>query len=210
MVDSKLEDKICEFVKNGGTAVATYMLGTVNENDLCHLGGLPCGKLKDVFGIWNEEIDTLYPDEANEVCFCEKHFAAVDYCELIHLQGAEALGEYKKDFYQGYPAVTRNRYGEGNAYYLAFRDKGDFADKIVGDILGECHITSDFDGALPFGVSAHSRTDGKNVYLFLENYSQTDATLNTEKVWTNVETEEQLTGEITLGSISVLILKREI
>lgn len=210
MVDSRLEEKIAEFVRNGGTAIATYMLGTVNENDLCHLGGLPCGKLKDVFGIWNEEIDTLYPGEANEVCFDEKPFAAVDYCELIHLHGAEALAEYKKDFYKGYPAVTRNLYGDGTAYYVAFRDKGDFADKLIDDVLAACQITSDFDGALPFGVSAHSRTDGENIYLFLENYSQTDATLKTEKVWTNVETGEQITGEIELKSIGVLILKRAI
>ena len=43
------------------------MLGIVNETDLCHLGGFPVGRLKDVFGVWNEEIDSLYPEERGEV-----------------------------------------------------------------------------------------------------------------------------------------------
>ena len=38
------------------------MTAMVNENDLCYLGGFPGAGLREVFGIWNEEIDTLAPD----------------------------------------------------------------------------------------------------------------------------------------------------
>ena len=47
----------------------------------------------------------------------------------------------------------------------------DFADKITGMLLDECGIASDFDGELPFGVTAHSRTDEESVYVFLQNYT---------------------------------------
>ena len=55
MTDRAMIDKIERYVKNGGYFYATYMLGMVNETDLCYLGGFPANQLKDVFGIWNEE-----------------------------------------------------------------------------------------------------------------------------------------------------------
>jgi beta-galactosidase len=54
MADQDTLDRLESFVKNGGTLYATYTLATVDGTDLCYLGGLPAGKLKEVFGIWNE------------------------------------------------------------------------------------------------------------------------------------------------------------
>lgn len=209
MLDKELEEKLCNYVENGGNVIATYMLGTVNENDLCHLGGLPCGRLKDVFGIWNEEIDTLYPEDSNLVQLNGgQEFKAVDYCELVHLCGAQALGTYKNDFYEGYPAVTVNNYGNGNAYYITFRDEGDFADYIVEGLLKKCKITSSFDGKLPDGVTVQSRTDGKNEFVFIQNYTSSNVVLETNLIWSNIETGEQIQNSIELSPISVVILKK--
>ena len=203
-------DKLERFVKNGGTVHATYMLGMVNENDRCHLGGFPGGKLKDVFGIWNEEIDTLYPEEFNTVAFDGATYTAVDYCELIHAEGASVLASYGKDFYAGMPAVTVNSYGKGKAYYTAFRGKDDFNDKMADLLLRECGITSDFDGELPYGMTAHSRTDGENVYVFLQNFSTKPLTTTTKHTWTAVDDKKEISDEITLASYETLILSRKI
>ena len=209
-VPSALESKLETFVKDGGTLLCTYASGYVNENDLCHLGGFPAGKLKDVFGIWNEEIDTLYPDESNTVDACGKEIKAVDYCEVIHLRGAKSLATYTSDFYAGTPAATVNEYGKGRAYYVAFRDEGDYTDALTERMLNECGIISDFDGALSLGLTAHSRTDGENVFVFLENYSTNELSTATAKEWVNVETEEKVTGQITLKPYQTVILTRKI
>lgn len=209
MVSNELGAKLSEYVKTGGTLLCTYTTGMVNENDLCHLGGFPGAGLKEVFGIWNEEIDTLYPEESNEVLLNDgTTVKAVDCCELIHAKGAEVLAIYNTDFYKGMPAVTVNQYGKGKAYYLAFRDEGDYTDKLINDILAELGISSDFDGTLPCGVTSHSRTDGENMYVFLENYTKKEQSINTALCWTDVETGENLTGSITLPPYGVLILKR--
>ena len=65
MTDADTIRILKEYVNGGGTLVCTYLTGYVNENDLCYLGGFPAQELKEVFGLWSEEIDTLYPDDRN-------------------------------------------------------------------------------------------------------------------------------------------------
>ena len=206
LVPDTLIDQLEQYVKNGGTLLCTYTTGMVNENELCHLGGFPAGKLKDVFGIWNEEIDTLYPGESNRFSYNGKEYTAVDYCERIHLQGASELGKYLSDFYAGESCVTVNEYGKGKAYYIACRDTGDLTDDLTARILSDLGICSDFDGALSEGLSAHSRTDGEALFVFLENHSAESRSTNTARAWTNVETGAPITGKIDLSPYEVLIL----
>ena len=202
-------DKFESFVSNGGTLLCTYMSGMTNENDLCYLGGFPGGKLKNVFGIWNEEIDTLYPYQHNTVLWNGAEYRAVDYCEVIHPQGAEILATYSSDFYSGQAALTRNTYGKGKAYYLAFRDTGEVTDLLVKNILKECEIFSDFDGPLPYGVTTHSRTDGKQIFVFLQNFTSDTMKTHTAYRWSTVEEPTPVHGDITLKPYETLILTRQ-
>ena len=41
----------------------------------------------------------------------------------------------------------------------------------IKEQINEEPQTSDFDGILPQGVTAHSRTDGDTLYVFLQNFS---------------------------------------
>ncbi len=170
MTEQQTVDNLAHYVEQGGTLYATYMLGTVDDTDLCWLGGNPAGKLKEVFGILNEEMDTLYPQERQH---CGGH-ELVDYCEVIHLRGAKALATYSDGWYAGQPAVTENSYGKGRAIYQACRDSGSLKEEIMDRILAHAGISSNVAGVLPHGVTAHSRTDGDKTWLFVENYSGTE------------------------------------
>ena len=210
MIDDALENKLIEFVNGGGTLVATYMTGYVNENDLCHLGGFPKGKLKDLFGILNEEIDTLYPDEHNTVADNEgKEYKAIDYCEIIKERGAKVIAKYKTDFYKDTPAATLNTSGKGKAYYIAFRDTGDFSEKIIADILKTNNIPREFSGDLPQGVTAHSRTDGENTFLFIENYNHCEAVIDTDDSWQDMENRIPIKEKIKISPLGTVILQRK-
>ena len=206
-VSAALGEKLKKFVENGGTLLFTYISAMVNENDLCYLGGFPGAGLGEVFGIWNEEIDTLYPGEKNSVKLGDEEYTATDYCELIHTNTAEVLAVYSQDFYSGMPALTVNKYGKGRAYYQAFRDEGAFTDRLVSQLLKECSIGSVFDGELPEGVTAHGRTDGDDTYAFIQNFTYSEKTLETKAEWLNAESGEKINGSILLKPLQTLILK---
>ena len=209
MTDAETEESFKRYVRGGGCLYATYMLGTVDENDLCYLGGIPGGRLKEVFGITAEETDSLWPGEKRTVKLNRKDYAAVDFCEVIHLCGASVRARYNDDFYAGTPALTENRFGEGTAVYQAFRDTGDFKSDVLGELCERLGINGviPFAGELPYGVTAHSRTDGKTTYVFVENYSDKPApSLLLGRKMTDMLTGE-IKREITLGGYGFAVLK---
>jgi len=172
-------EKIDAFVRAGGTFVATYVTGYADENDLCFLGGFP-GPLKEILGIWSEEIDALYPQDGNSFNWNGKDYNVFDFCELVHLRGAESLAVYNSDFYKNRPAITANRYGKGKAFFLAARTGQDFLDDFYKWLVMETNIPRVLDSQLPEGVTAQMRSDGDTNYIFLMNFSPSEKTVETK------------------------------
>jgi len=105
----------------------------VQENDLVTLGGYP-GKLRDIMGIWVEEIDALPNGEENAFTYEGENYPAKLLCDIIHTEGAEALSAYEKDFYAGSPVFTVNSYGKGKAYYIGTASNEAFYQKLLTEI----------------------------------------------------------------------------
>ena len=209
LADDETVRNLTGYVSGGGTLWATYMLGTVDENDLCRLGGIPGGGLTDVFGIEAEEIDTLYPAEQGQALMNGKLHALVDYCEVLKLRGAEVLASYAADYYKDTPAVTCHRFGKGRAVYQACRDTGSLGDAILEQLIPELDLSSPLGttGKLPQGITAHSRTDGENTYVFLENYlDQPAPEIPLPHPMTDLLTGETVSA-CTLGGYGYAILK---
>jgi beta-galactosidase len=162
-------ERLDAFVRRGGTLVATYVTGYVDERALAFLGGFP-GPLRETLGIWSEEIDALYPGEANSIEWNGKSYRAFDLCELIHGQGAETLGVYGGDFYAGRPALTVQRRGEGRAYFIAARTGEDFLDDFYRMVTADAGVSPLFT-ALPEGVTAQVRNNGERDFVFLMNFT---------------------------------------
>ena len=192
LTDEQTINAFEQFVRNGGTLYATYLLGMVNETDLCYLGGFPGGKLKEVFGIWNEEIDALWPAERVRVKDADGAvYEGKELCELIHARGAEVLATYDSEFYAGMPALTVNEYGKGRAYYQAFRDTGSFKDKFLGDIVDSLDLERGLKIKMPYHTSAHLRHGERGSYLFVENYSGKPQTIELDGEYTDMVSGEK-------------------
>lgn len=166
MVSSARAARIREYIGGGGVFAATYLLSYVNETDLCHLGGFP-GGLKDVFGIWNEEIDALYKTQTFSAF--GRDYEIRDYMEAVHVQDAEVLGEYKTSFMAGMPALTVNRFGAGKAYYIAARAEDEFLSEFYSRLVSDCKITRN---AVNMSDGVYAVRRGENIFVM--NFSEKD------------------------------------
>lgn len=207
--------RLAAFVREGGTLITTYLTGYANESDLCFLGGFPGEGLMDVTGVWAEEIDALYPSQANGVCFADSApgfygtYRAIDLCEIVHSRGAEVLATYTDDYYAGMPAVTSHRYGEGLSIHVATRTEDAMLDMLYEAVLQQTDVWSPVRGKLPRGVSATVRTDGDVDYLFLLNFSKkTRSVLLHPGSMTDLLSGEPTSTEVSLPHYGVRVLRR--
>ena len=210
MVKPGFAQKLERFVAAGGTFVTTFFSGIVNEKDLVTIGGYP-GELRPLLGIWAEEIDALLPDQTNRIVMKQEigalkgSYSCGILCDLIHAEGAEVLAEYGADFYKGMPALTRNRFGKGQAYYIASSPESAFADALLANLCEEKGVAPLADA--PAGVEVTRRSKDGSSFLFLLNHNAEEATVKVGPEYTqDLLTGQAVSGVITLAGRGVSIL----
>ena len=166
-------DKVKAFVQAGGTFIMTYVSGYVNQEDLCFLGGFP-GPLREVAGIWAEDIDVLPAQRQNSFNYQGNAYACHEYFELVHAENAAVLAAYDQDFYAGMPALTVNSFGSGSCYYISARTDCDFLTDFYRHVAGEAGLMP-LLADVPNGITVTRRTgEGGRSYLFVMNALPTD------------------------------------
>lgn len=208
MLRAGFEEKLKAFVEQGGILVGTYHTGLVNENDLCYLGGWPGGGLMDVFGLWHEDTDGLYDEEKNTLCMKDgRTYEIRELCALIHPKGAQVLGTYGEDFYQGEAAFTVNQYGQGKAYYLAAPLEAGFYRDFYGELAQELGLERALPEIPPEGVEACLRETEDTQYLFVQNYSGEEQKVTLPEGYATLE--GQPAGECVLSKYDSQVFQRK-
>lgn len=205
MCKDGFDEKVRTFVKEGGTFLTTYFSGYVEDHDLVVTGGYP-GRLKDILGIWVEESDALPEGEENSFTYQGKNYPAGLLCDLLHLQGAEGLSYYESDFYEGMPVLTKNRFGKGQAYYVATRSDKEFYHDFLGDICKELDICPVVNA--PEGVEATIRSNEKGEFLFLLNHAEEEKEVVLKRGGVDILTDRsyQAGDAVTLEKAGVAII----
>ena len=183
MVKPGYDEKIRQFVKNGGNFLTTFFSGYVDDHDLVTVGGYP-GKLRDILGIWVEEEDALPDAACNSFTYKGITYPATLLCDLLHTEGAQSLCEYEQDFYAGMPALTRNEFGKGAAYYAATRSNADFYRTLVHEICTETGICPIID--TPDCIEVTERTNANGTFLFFLNHDEKSHDIKLNHAGTNI------------------------
>ena len=205
MVKSGYAKKLEQFVKNGGSFVTTFFSGIVDEHDLVQ-GAYP-GKLRDLLGIWVEEIDALPQGAKNSFTWNGKSYDCELLCDILYTEGAVPQCFYEKDFYADAPVLTKNRYGAGCAWYVATRGERqfylDFAAKLTEE-LGIKPVWSKVPG-----VEICERDNESGRYLFFLNHGDEAAELVMEQAGTVLQTGKALAAgeQVSLAAKDVMVLK---
>ena len=213
MTKEGVGEKITEFVRQGGTLVTTVMSGLVDENDRCIFGEYP-GKLRDVLGIWVEEVDALRPDERNRILMngtmpgMADSYECTFLCDLLHTRSAEALATYESDFYAGMPVITRNHFGMGKAYYIGTEPDDAFLSDFMGQLCQDIGLTPPFPAAENVEVTRRVNDKGTTIFVLNHNHEPAWVDFGASRL-TRLTNGESMTGRVTVAPQDVLVLRLE-
>lgn len=169
-------EKVRTFVENGGILITSYWSGIVDDTDRCYLGGTPHG-LMDVLGLRSTEIDGLYdweenqmvPETGNQLGLTDTYICK-NLCDLVELRGAKPLMTYGSDFYQGYPCLTVNTFGKGNAWYVAADADEKFYADFLGKVVKDSCVSSGISEEIPDALEITVRERDNIKYYIYQNY----------------------------------------
>jgi beta-galactosidase len=188
LVNEGMAARLRMFVENGGTLVMTYLSAVVGDTNHCHRGGWPGAGLRELFGIWAEEIDHLTEKDAQTIkarvgnsLGLKGAFKAHTFCDLIHEEGAEVVATYANQFYKDMPAITVKKHGKGQAVYIGAKTDEDFLDAFYGALTPKLGIQPAVSGKIPEGVLVRTRTGGETTWTFVLNFRRTPQTVELGK-----------------------------
>ncbi|VTT36240.1 beta-galactosidase [Enterococcus casseliflavus] len=209
MIKEGMQERLTDFVKQGGSLLTTYMSGIVDQSDNVHLGGYP-GPLRELAGIWVEEIDALAPEQSNGVSLVNEELTGTSnlVSDLIHLETAEALAHYTSNFYAGMPAVTKNMFGDGTVYYFGGQLEDQLQDQLFKTIVEENDITPVIEEATKLEVACRENAEAK--FFVIINFHEEAQPLPAMFVGkTDLLTGEVLSSETKLAQYTTYIVKEE-
>ncbi len=188
-VSDSFVKKMNAFVKAGGVLVSTFKSFYADRFLSVYSDVQPHG-MTDCFGIhynqYTEPGKTTV--EAQEV----KYIA-----ELLYLDHATELASYEHKYWGKYAAITKNTYGNGQAFYIGCFVTKELLKKVLKDAVLAAGIENYFSENIAWPMIIRSGFNAKNEKIhYLLHYSQEDALVSCpfSKV------EDLLTKEVfTLG-----------
>ncbi|MFC8145775.1 beta-galactosidase [Streptomyces paradoxus] len=207
MVKGDLAARLEAVAARGGTVLATFLSGRVDEHDRAFLTDVP-GPLAPLMGIRVDEWDARPPEFTQTVP--ELGTQARLVFEIVRPRGAEPVATYGTDFYAGTPAVTRNPFGEndGEAWYVATALDQPGVDEVVRRILTRHALLGPYAGHPAVETATRVAPDGTRL-LFLLNHAPGPVHLTAHATATDLLTGKRLDqGEpLVLDPLGVAILQ---
>ncbi|MFD5228935.1 beta-galactosidase [Streptomyces qaidamensis] len=190
MVKGDLAARLEAVAARGGTALATFLSGRVDEHDRAFLTDVP-GPLAPLMGIRVDEWDARPPEVTQTVP--ELGTEARLVFEIVLPRGAEPVATYGTDFYAGTPAVTRNAVGDndGEAWYVATALGRPGVDEVVRRILTRHDLLGPYTGHPAVETATRVTPDGTRL-LFLLNHAPGPARLTAHATATDLLTGKRL------------------
>jgi beta-galactosidase len=156
-----------EYVAGGGHLVMSFFGAMADSRHHARLGGTP-GNLREVFGIRVEEFCPLPRDARVRLSDGE---SGTVWSERLRAEGAEVVARYADGPLAGLPAITRNVFGNGVAWYVSTRLGRRAQGRLIEGMLADAGVLPVVSGAPP-GVEAVRRhaADGRS-WLFVLNHT---------------------------------------
>ncbi len=201
-------ERLRVFVQTGGTLLMTYFSGITDLNERIWLGGYPA-LLQDVLGIKVEEWQPFQPGDTNLLSVSNTSIECTHWADLLHTTTARVIATYTQGFYAGRPALTKNQFGTGTAYYAGTLPDQDWLRNWIGSICAEQGVKPLVKADPNVETGLRTGTDGAST-LVLINHANEPAQVNLlGKHGRSLLDDRVITDELVLDPYDVLILELE-
>ncbi len=180
MVSDPEAEALTAYVESGGRAVVTFYSGIVDQDDRVRLGGYP-GAFRHLLGVVGEEFAPLRPGQERRLANGGR---ATLWTERLRCTTAEVVEAYE----DGTPAVTRNPFGQGLAWYVATELEPADLRTVLRQAVGDRTTGENAE-------VVRRRGDG-GTYVFVVNHGAKD-------IEYEVTGHELVTGETVGGAVRV-------
>jgi len=198
-----------QYTREGGIIVFGCRTGYKDERGHCYMRPFP-GAAAGLCGISVEEFTMVKGTRAATSMKWsggeEALTGADSFNDILFVESdsVEVIAHYATDYYEGKPAVTKNVFGEGEAWYFG----AVFNEASAGQIIERLGLVSPAAGwlTLPKEVELAIREDEAGPLHFLLNYSEQPAVLTLREAKTDLLTGKNLSGTVTLEGYGVVVL----
>ncbi|MFI7292662.1 beta-galactosidase [Streptomyces sp. NPDC050121] len=207
LVKGDLPARLEELARRGGTVLATFLTARCDQHDRAFLTDVP-GPLAPLLGIRVDEWDARPADVVQPVHVGEFTTASRLVFEIVRPRGAEPVATYGADFYAGTPAVTRHRFGAGEAWYVATALDQPGVDLVVRRVLARHDLVGPYADHRTVETATRVAPDGTRL-LFLLNHAPETARLTARATATDLLTgkRSEQGAPLTLDPLGVAILR---
>ena len=167
VADAAMAQRLEAFAKNGGSVVLTLRSGVQDRNGNCVAGQPLPAVFSRLCGCHVTEYDAIGGAKQRLRFRRGGSYEITGWCDLLETDTAEPCAAYVGRFYAGTPAITRNRFGKGFAYYVGTIGGKSLYRTLLLKVFGEHEIPT-LEG-LPQGVEANCRESDRGPVWFLFN-----------------------------------------
>jgi beta-galactosidase len=198
VMDAQTAQAVRSYVANGGTVIMTGYSAKVDETGKWFETPLP-GRLADVFGLRTNEF--YRSEQPLRFMFDGAMRTGTDnYYEVLELSTARPLAMFENTPKPS-PAISINKYGKGQAIYLATAAQPGFIEPLVRSLYGSLGIERGPE--TPEGVAARV-VEGRTLYVNTNNAPATVALPGTR---TGLLTHRTYSGTLELPAYGVELVQ---
>jgi beta-galactosidase len=201
LVSDAVAASLRSYVDSGGQLVAWYFSGVADEVGRVRLGGYP-GALRELLGVRVEEFVPLAEREAAPLSTGED---GLWWSERMAATTAEVLATYRTGTLAGLPALTRNRYGRGSAWYVSTGLVGAALARLLDEVVRYAGVAP--DAPAPDGVELVRRTAGRTEWTFVLNHG--DAARDVAVSGVDVVSGARIDGSCSVPAGGYAILRQD-
>jgi len=211
MVKPGTAEALEDFTSRGGLLIVSCGSGLTDQEEAVFPGGYP-GPLKGLLGLRVEEFDPLGRGERRRLTDDGMEGyptgAGTLWQDRILPGAAEPVMWFAEGFLKGGAAVTVNRVGGGNAWYLGIQPDRDTLSHLMDRWTGQAGLKALLD--VPEGIEMTVR-EGKGIrWLFLMNFQETAGIVSLgQRKMTDGITGNPAGPQIMLGPLEGRILREE-